>query len=65
MEHLVYEMQRPSTDGSAATAPAIPKVGSAVEKALLVLLWLIVGGPMLWASSRPFRTCNTCFNSAL
>jgi hypothetical protein len=61
MEHLVYEMQRPSTDGSAATAPAIPKVGSAVEKALLVLLWLIVGGPMLWGVLKTLQDVQYLF----
>jgi hypothetical protein len=54
-------MQRPSTDGGAATAPAVPKAGSAVEGALLAFLWIIVGGPMLWGVFKTLQDVQYLF----
>jgi len=61
MEDLVCGMQCPSTDGGAATAPAFPKTRSAVERALLVLLWLIVGGPLLWGVFKTLQDVQYLF----
>jgi hypothetical protein len=61
MEDLVCGMQRPSTDGGGAKAPAVPKAGSAAERALLVFLWLIVGGPMLWGIFKTLQVVQYLF----
>jgi hypothetical protein len=61
MEDLARGMQRPSTDGDDATAPAVPKAGSAAEKALLAFLWLIVGGPMLWGVFKTLQVVQYLF----
>jgi hypothetical protein len=50
MEHLV-----------AATAPAVPGVGRAVERAMLLFLWLMVGGPMLWGIFKTLQVVQYLF----
>jgi hypothetical protein len=60
MEDLACGMQRPSTDND-ATAPTVPKAGSAVERGLLVFLWVIVGVPMLWGVFKTLQVVQYLF----
>jgi hypothetical protein len=48
VENLVYGMQRPSIEDGGAAAAAAPKAATFRERVLLVVLWLLVGVPMLW-----------------
>jgi hypothetical protein len=60
MENMVYDAQRSSIEESAA-APAEPKVGAGFEKALVVVLWLIVGVPMLWGIFKTLQIVQYLF----
>jgi hypothetical protein len=60
MQDVICGMQRPSQDGG-ATAPAVPKVGRAVDRALLGFLWLIVGSPMLWGVFKTLQVVQYLF----
>jgi hypothetical protein len=39
----------------------VPKAGRAVETALLVFLWVVVGGPMLWGVFKTLQTVQYLF----
>jgi hypothetical protein len=60
MENMVYDGQRSSLEDSAA-APAAPKAGAGFEKALVVILWLIVGFPLLWGIFKTLQVVQYLF----
>jgi hypothetical protein len=61
MENLVCDVQRVSIDGGEVAAPAAPIVRAAFGTTMLVLLWLIVGVPMLWGVFRTLQEVQILF----
>lgn len=59
MENLVCDMQQPLEERAAA--PAVPKVGTAIKTTLLVIMWLIVGVPMLWGILKTLEVVRYLF----
>jgi hypothetical protein len=59
MENFVYDMQQSNEERAAA--PTVPKAGTAIERTLLVTLWLIVGVPMLWGVLKTLQVVQFLF----
>jgi hypothetical protein len=59
VENLVYELQQPVE--KRAAAPAVPKAGSAIQRILLGILWLIVGIPMVWGVFKTLQVVQFLF----
>jgi hypothetical protein len=58
MENLACEMQQSIEEPA---APAVPEAGSAIQRTLLVILWLIVGAPMLWGIFKTLQVVQFLF----
>jgi hypothetical protein len=58
MENLACEMQQSIAEPAAR---AVPKAGSAIERTLLVFLWLIAGTPMLWGIFKTLQVVQFLF----
>ena len=61
MENLVCDIQRAPVKGGDVAAPAVPTVGTGLGTATLVLLWLLVGVPMLWGVFKTLQEVQILF----
>jgi hypothetical protein len=59
MENLAGDMHQSIEERTAA--PAAPRSGSAIQTTLLVILWLIVGVPMLWGILKTLEVVQFLF----
>jgi len=59
VENLVFEIQQPIEERAAA--PAVRKAGTAAQNVLLVLIWLMVGIPLLWGIFKTLQVVQVLF----
>jgi hypothetical protein len=61
MENLVCGIERAPMEGGDVAAAAAPKSGTAFGTTMLVLLWLLVGVPMLWGVFKTLQEVQILF----